>query len=99
MRIISKGEFWIEFIAVVIAVLLLPFYIGYIHIGLPGALLYTAAAGAGLALGEELQFSSYRLSQLPDLPDLPDLAGEIAPWSVSVAVVGGIIYLLALILV
>lgn len=96
MRIISKGEFWIESIAVVIAVLLLPFYIGYIHIGLPGALLYTAAAGAGLALGEELQFSSYHLSQLPDLPDL---AGEIALWSVSVAVVGGIIYLLALILV
>ena len=81
---------WIETSALLSALVLIPFYMGFIHVDPMGAAAYALVGGIGMAVGEELQFRF-------DLQDI-ELA-DIGLWAASIAGVGGIIYALALLFV
>lgn len=90
---ISKAEFWIETGALAAALLLIPFYMGFIHVAPAGALVYVGIGGAGMATGEQLQFPSQ------GLPSAREFGSDVLLWSAAIAGVGGASYLLALVLV
>lgn len=89
----SAAEFWIETGALAAALLVIPFYIGFIHVPPAGALLYVAIGGLGMAIGEQLQFPG------ETLPSAGELASDALLWSAAIAGVGGASYILALVLV
>jgi hypothetical protein len=78
---------WVEAVAFVAAIVLIPFYMGLIHVAPLGAAAYALVGGLGLAIGEELQFRF----------DLNEIRiADIILWAASIAGLGGIIYFLAL---
>ena len=86
----SVGELWIEIAAIAAVVLLIPTYMGFIHVNAIGAIAYAAIAGMAMTLGEELHFPA-RERQL----SVPEIGLRIA----AVAGIGGLAYLLALVLI
>jgi hypothetical protein len=85
---LSKFESSLETVATITAVLLIPIYMGFIHVAPVGALAYAGVGGAAMAAGEELQFrQGLREMTLSD----------VALWALAISGVGGIAYLLALI--
>ncbi len=78
---------WIETGALLAAIVLIPLYMGLIHVAPLGAAAYALVGGFAMAIGEELQFR-FKLDQIS--------IGDIALWAASIAGVGGIIYALAL---
>ena len=78
---------WIETGALLAAIVLIPLYMGLIHVAPLGAAAYALVGGFAMAIGEELQFR-FDLNQIR--------LGDVALWAASIAGVGGIIYALAL---
>lgn len=90
---ISETEFWIETGALMAALLVIPFYLGFIHVSPGGAIAYAVLGGVAMAIGEQLQFPG------PALPSLREFITDILLWSAAISGVGGLIYVLALVLV
>ena len=86
----SSTEFWIEAGATAAVVLLIPFYMGFIHVTPIGAAAYAGVSSVAMAIGEDLQFG---------LHSLQVTFWDIALWCAAIAGTGGAIYLMALLLV
>ena len=86
----STIEFWIEVGATATVVLLIPFYMGFIHVTPAGAAAYAGVSSVAMAIGEDLQFGIHTLQVT---------FWDIALWGAAIAGSGGVIYLLALLLV
>lgn len=87
---LNQAAFWIETSAILAIVFLIPLYMGFIHVAVPHAMLYTGLAGVALAAGEQLQF---RLT-------IPNVGlWDIGMWIAAIAIGGGVTYVLALILI
>jgi hypothetical protein len=84
----SLTQFWIETGATLVAVLLIPFYMGFIHVGAFGAAAYAAVGGLAMAIGEQLQFE-------PRRPNIE--ASDVLLWSAAIGGSGGLAYVVALI--
>jgi hypothetical protein len=80
-----------ELLAAIAAAIVIPFYMGFIHLGLPQLLLYSGGAGAAMAAGEWIETPSEVRS------GLPAFMYEWLLWAAIVGLVGGIVYLFALI--
>ena len=76
---------WVEAGAFLAAIVLIPFYMGLIHVAPLDAAAYALVGGLGLAIGEELQFR-FDLVQIR--------IADIILWAASIAGIGGIIYFL-----
>ena len=76
-----------------VAAVLLPFYIGVMHMSLLELFAYAGVAGAGLTAGDHLQFPRVR-----DFAPA-DLMMDFALWAQAVLGLGLVAYLLALLLV
>ena len=86
----GAAELWIETLAMLAAVLLIPIYMGFIHLSPLHMLAYAGLGGLAMAIGEDLQFRAGPWDlQLWD----------ILPWAVAIAVAGGAAYVLALIFI
>lgn len=87
---LSEFEFWIEAGATATVMLLIPVYMGFIHVSPIGAAAYAAVGGFAMAVGEELQFrvSAWQIT-----------AWDIMLWCAAIAGAGGLAYLLALIFI
>ncbi|HET9429156.1 MAG TPA: hypothetical protein VFO69_12430 [Allosphingosinicella sp.] len=81
---------WIETGALLAALVLIPFYMGLIHVDPLGAMAYALVGGLLMAVGEELQFR-FTLHGIT--------LADIVLWAASIAGVGGVIYVLALIFI
>ncbi len=81
---------WIESGALLGALVLIPFYMGLIHVAPLGAAAYALVGGLFMAIGEELQFR-FDLQRIR--------LADIILWAASIAGIGGIIYVLALLLI
>ena len=86
----SLLQIWIEFGAAAIVLLLIPAYMGYIHVAPLAAAGYALFAGTAMAIGEQLQFEFGRFEIAPS---------DIVLWTLSIAGVGGVCYVLALIFI
>ena len=86
----SPAEFWIEAGAVIAAIVLIPLYMGFIHVPPAGALAYAGVGGVVMAVGEDLQFG--RPLPVPTWQD-------VLLWCCAIAGAGGIVYLLSLLLI
>jgi len=86
-------NFWAEAVGVVVVIVLLPFYIGFLHLTVLELLAYAAVAGAGLTAGDHLQFPAVRSL------GLADLMVDFALWAQAVLGLGLVAYLVALVLV
>lgn len=86
---IGIAQTWIEAAAIAAAVLLIPIYLGFIHASAAAGLAYVFVGGTAMAVGEQLQF---RFDVELDL-------GDLALWFAIIGGVGGIAYLLALLLI
>src|SRR3546814_20331983 len=60
-----SDDFWTDAGVSIIAVLALPFYLGYIHAPIDSMIEYAIVAGFGLALGERLAYAFYRHDNHP----------------------------------
>lgn len=89
---LSDFEFWVQASATAAVVVLIPLYLGFVHVGPGGAAAYAAAGGVAMTVGEHLQ---YRLRRL----DLADLLLDAALWGAAIAGIGGLAYLLALLFI
>ena len=87
---LSSTEFWIEAVATAAIVLLIPFYMGFIHVTPAGAAAYAGVGSIAMAVGEDLQFGIHSLQIT---------FWDVALWGAAIAGSGGVIYLLALLLV
>ena len=87
---INRYETGFEAGATLAAVLLIPIYMGFIHVAPAGALAYAGVGGVAMAAGEQLQFDS-RLDQVT--------LWDIVLWTMTIASVGGVAYLLALLFI
>jgi len=87
---LSNTEFWIEAGATAAIVLLIPFYMGFIHVAPLGAAAYAGVGSVAMAIGEDLQFG---------VQSLQVTLWDIALWGAAIAGSGGTIYLLALLFV
>ena len=86
-------ELWAEGVGLIVAIVMLPFYIGVLHLTLVELLLYAGVAGAGLTAGDRLQFPRVRAFAPADL------VVDFALWAQAVLGLGLVAYLLALLLV
>ena len=87
---LNKFEVGFEAGATLTAVLLIPIYMGFIHVAPAGALAYAGVGGVAMAAGEELQFDS-SLEHVT--------MWDIVLWTMAIAGAGGVAYLLALLLI
>lgn len=87
---LSEIEIWIELTAIAAVVVMIPLYLGFVHVAPAGALAYAAAGGIALTMGEHLQF------RLPR-GRLKHAAIDAVLWVAAISGIGGIVYLLALI--
>lgn len=85
---LTDVEFWLETGATATVLLLIPIYMGFIHVGAFGAGAYAVVGGAAMAVGEQMQFR-----RSPRGVSLSD----ILLWAAAICGVGGIGYWLALI--
>jgi hypothetical protein len=86
----GPNAFWVETGALVAAVLLIPIYMGFIHVAPAGAIAYAGVGGVAMAAGEELQFR----------PSVRDLTfSDVALWTAAIAGAGGLGYVLALLFI
>ena len=86
---LTDVEFWLETGATATVLLLIPVYMGFIHVGAFGAGAYVLVAGVAMALGEQLQFHrSPRVSP-----------SDVLLWAAATGGIGGAGYLLALIFI
>ena len=83
-------HFWIETAAFAAAIILIPLYMGYVHMSPPGAVAYAAVGGLAMAVGEALQFDSRRIRLT---------VWEVGLWCGAILGTGGIVYILALLLI
>jgi hypothetical protein len=86
-------DLWSETIGLLVAILLLPFYIGYLHLTLAQLLAYIVVAGAVLTAADHLRFASAKPV------GAADLAMDFTLWAQAVLGLGLAAYLLALVLV
>ncbi|MGZ8282646.1 MAG: hypothetical protein ACXWUN_06795 [Allosphingosinicella sp.] len=84
---LSNTEFWVETSATATVLLLIPLYMGLIHVSPVGAVAYAGVGGVAMAVGEDLQFGLAAVR-----PSLVD----VLLWACAIAGSGGIFYLLAL---
>jgi hypothetical protein len=89
VRMGENSGFWIETGAAVTAVLLIPAYMGFIHVAPAGAIAYAGLGSVAMAVGEELQFSPHPSLSLWD----------IGLWAAAIAGAGGTAYVLALLFI
>lgn len=66
MRLDLFEDLWTDAFVTFVAVLALPFYLGYVHAHLDTLFEYAVVAGAGLALGERLVYSYCKGDSLAD---------------------------------
>ena len=101
---LSEFEIWIELTAIAAVTVMIPLYLGFIHVGPAGALAYAAAGGVALATGEHLQLrlphreTLHRPPPRPGRVWLKHAAIDAGLWVAAISGVGGLVYLLALIL-
>jgi len=86
----SLAHFWIETCAILGALLVLPAYMGLIHVSPAGAVAYAAVGGVAMTIGEQLQFGLRRLSVA---------LADVLLWGAAFLAAGGTAYVLALILI
>jgi hypothetical protein len=84
---LSTTEFWVETSATATVLLLIPLYMGLIHVSPVGAAAYAGVGGVAMAFGEELQFG---------LEPIRVTAVDVLLWVGAIAGSGGTLYLLAL---
>ena len=89
---LSDFEFWVQTGATAAVVVLIPFYLGFVHVSPLGAAVYAAAGGVAMTVGEHLQF---RLRTV----DFRDALLDAALWGAALAGIGGLVYLLALLFI
>jgi hypothetical protein len=87
---LNRFETGFEAGATLAAVLLIPIYMGFIHVAPAGALAYAGVGGVAMAAGEELQFDS-SLDQVT--------LWDVVLWTMSIASIGGVGYFLALLFI
>ena len=87
---LNRFETGLEAGATLAAVLLIPIYMGFIHVAPVAALAYAGVGGVAMAAGEELQFEA-GLGEVT--------AWDVVLWTLAIATVGGVAYLLALIFI
>ena len=88
-----ESEFWFDSCAGAVAVLAIPFYIGLApHLGVGHLVLYSGAAGIGMATGEQIQYGA------PETDRIGDFARTAAMWAAAVLVLGSLAYLIALLI-
>ena len=87
---LSDFESILESIATVAAVVLIPIYMGFMHISPAGAVAYAGVGGTVMAVGEHLQFDH----------DVDRISlWDVGLWAAAIAGTGGLAYLLALLLI
>jgi hypothetical protein len=82
-----KFDIWLEVAATAAAVLLIPIYMGFIHVAPVGAAAYAGVGGGAMAVGEEVQFGA-RPTQVT--------FSDVVLWAMAICGVGGVGYFLAL---
>ena len=87
---LSDFETRLELGATVTAVLLIPIYMGFIHVAPTGAVAYAGVGGTAMAVGEHIQFD-HRLNQLS--------LWDVFLWTAAICGAGGLAYVLALLLI
>lgn len=80
-----------ELLTAIAAAVVIPFYMGFIHLGVPQLLLYSGGAGAAMAAGEWIETPAEIRS------GLTAFLYECLVWAVVVGFIGGLVYLFALI--
>ena len=86
-------DLWSEAVGLLVVILLLPFYIGVLHLTLVELLAYIVVAGVALTAADHLQFA-------PSRPlGAAELVMDFTLWAQAVLGLGLVAYLLALILV
>lgn len=80
-----------ELLTAIAAAILIPFYMGFIHLGVPQLLLYSGGAGAAMAAGEWIE------SPAETRAGMKAFLYECLVWAVVVGVIGTAVYLFALI--
>lgn len=83
--VISDTEIWLELGGILAVVLLLPFYMGFLHVELMWAASYAVAGGFGMAAGERVHSDKLAWQPRHLLPD-------VLLWSGAICGVGGIAY-------
>ena len=87
---LSNFEAKLELGATLAAVLLIPIYMGFIHVAPAGAVAYAGVGGTAMAVGEHIQFD-HGLDQLS--------LWDVLLWTVAISGTGGLAYVLALLLI
>ena len=80
-----------ELLTAIAAAIIIPFYMGFVHAGVPQLLLYSGGAGAAMAAGEWIE------SPAEARAGLIAFIYECLLWAMVVAVIGSAVYLFALI--
>lgn len=83
-------QFWIEAAATAAAIIVIPLYMGFIHVSVSAAVAYAGVGGLAMALGEGLQFGRGFLAVA---------IVDVILWSGVILCAGGLIYGLALLLI
>ena len=86
----SNGELWTEAGGALMVAALLPFYIGYLHLGLIELVLYSSVAAAMLTAGEHLRFGGLVSVSASEL------LSDFVLWAQLVLGIGVAAYLIAL---
>jgi hypothetical protein len=80
-----------ELLTAIAAAIVIPFYLGFVHFGVPHLLLYFGGAGTAMAAGEWIE------SPAEARAGITAFAYECLVWTTVVLIIGSLVYLFALI--
>jgi hypothetical protein len=80
-----------ELLTAIAAAILIPFYLGFVHLGVPQLLLYFGGAGTAMAAGEWIETPAEMRA------GMTAFLYECLVWTTVVLIIGGMVYLFALI--
>jgi hypothetical protein len=86
----SPAQLWLEIGAVATVILLIPIYMGIIHIGIAGVFVYAVVGGCAISMADALHFG---------LRDWHPDAWDFGLPAAAILGVGGIGYVLAVLLI
>ena len=88
---LSDFELWSETAGALTVAILIPFYMGVIHLTVLQLLFYGGVAGSFLAGGEHLRYSGFVT------PRMKEFFGDLFLWAQMVLGIGTVSYLIAVI--
>ena len=80
-----------ELLTAIAAAIVIPFYLGFVHLGIPQLLLYFGGAGTAMAAGEWIE------SPAETRAGITAFVYECLVWTTVVLIIGSLVYLFALI--